>query len=269
MFRPQRRSLVRDTVCVVLVVCLLMPTLGVAQTPQSPGTVEPRAPAVPPQVPSQQLPPPPPPDFPVRAPGGVAMPRADPCAVPGGFGGNGARVPGPDYRLGPGDVLDIQIAGRLDVTRQQFVIDPDGFVSIPPVGSIEVGRLTLREANRRIFEEARTLLRFVDVTVSVLVPRCFEVVLSGEVERPGSIQAAAVRRVHDVVLAAGGITPRGSLRRVVITRDGAAIEGDLLRFELRGDLSQNPTGGGGIRVQVPPPRGAVTFARALPGPGGG
>ncbi len=267
MFRPQRRSLVRDTVCVVLVVCLLMPTLGVAQTPQSPGTVEPRAPAVPPQVPSQQLPPPPPPDFPVRAPGGVAMPRADPCAVPGGFGGNGARVPGPDYRLGPGDVLDIQIAGRLDVTRQQFVIDPDGFVSIPPVGSIEVGRLTLREANRRIFEEARTLLRFVDVTVSVLVPRCFEVVLSGEVERPGSIQAAAVRRVHEVLLAAGGITPRGSLRRVVITRDGAAIEVDLLRFELRGDLSQNPTVVEGIRIQVPPRGGSVTFAGAFRRPG--
>ncbi|OLC17688.1 MAG: hypothetical protein AUH29_01280, partial [Candidatus Rokubacteria bacterium 13_1_40CM_69_27] len=176
-------------------------------------------------------------------------------------------MPGPDYRLGPGDVLDIQIAGRLDVTRQQFVIDPDGFVSIPPVGSIEVGRLTLREANRRIFEEARTLLRFVDVTVSVLVPRCFEVVLSGEVERPGSIQAAAVRRVHEVLLAAGGITPRGSLRRVVITRDGAAIEVDLLRFELRGDLSQNPTVVEGIRIQVPPRGGSVTFAGAFRRPG--
>src|SRR3989442_122331 len=84
MFRPQRRSLVRDTVCVVLVVCLLMPTLGVAQTPQSPGTVEPRAPAMPLQVPSQQLPPPPPPDFPVRAPGGVAMPRGARTGKSGG-----------------------------------------------------------------------------------------------------------------------------------------------------------------------------------------
>lgn len=264
VFRRQGRSFLRDTLCVVLVACLLLPTVGVAQTPHSPGTPEPRAPVPPPLQPH----PPPAPDFPVRAPGGAPLARPDPCAVPGAVpGGPGMRVPSPDYKLGPGDLMDVQIVGRLDVVRQQVVIDPEGFVSIPPVGSIEVGRLTLREVNRRISEEARGMFRFADVTVSVLVPRCFEVVLSGEVERPGAVQAAAVRRVHEVILAAGGITPRGSLRRVVVTRDGADTEMDLLRFEMRGDLSQNPTVEEGMRIHVPPRSGSVTFTGAFRRPG--
>src|SRR3989442_5490102 len=118
MFRPQRRSLVRDTVCVVLVVCLLMPTLGVAQTPQSPGTVEPRAPAMPLQVPSQQLPPPPPPDFPVRPPGGVAMPRADPCAVPGGFVADGGPLPGADDSRGSRSSPSTSATGLVEIHRR-------------------------------------------------------------------------------------------------------------------------------------------------------
>lgn len=194
------------------------------------------------------------------------MTRPDPCSH-FGAGGSFARVPGSDYRLGPGDVLEVQIAGRLEVTRQQVLLDPEGFVSIPPIGSIEIRGRTLREANRRIQEQARALLRFADVSVSLFSPRCFEVVLSGEVERPGSIQTSAQRRVHDVLLAAGGVTPRGSARRVVIMRHAAATEVDLLRFELLGDLGQNPLVEEGMRIHVPPRTGSVTLNGAFRRPG--
>ena len=50
----------------------------------------------------------------------------------------------------------------------------------------------------------------------------------------------ALRRVHDVVLDAGGITARGSTRRVLVTRRGVETAVDLLAFQLRGDLTQNP-----------------------------
>src|SRR6186713_3130893 len=92
-------------------------------------------------------------------------------------------VAGPDYRLGNGDVLEVQIAGRLEVTRLQVIVDPEGIVNVPPVGAIPVGGLTLLEANRRIGERARAMLRFADVSVAVSAPRVFEVVISGEVER--------------------------------------------------------------------------------------
>ena len=176
-------------------------------------------------------------------------------------------VAGPDYRLGNGDVLEVQIAGRLDVSRVQVIVDPEGLISVPPLGAIEVGGLTLLEANRRVGERARAMLRFADVSVAVLAPRVFEVTLSGEVERPGTVQALAVQRLHELILNAGGITPRGSARHVRVTHGTTSREVDLLRFELGGDLDQNPYAQDGMRVHVPPRAAAVTLAGAVRRPG--
>jgi protein involved in polysaccharide export with SLBB domain len=264
VFRPKSGSFVRDTLCVVLAICLVAtPTVSLAQTTPS---QEPRAPAIPLPQTAPSPPVTPPPEFPIRAPGGAPVARPDPCGQTGTATIN-LRVQSPDYRLGSGDVLDVQIAGRLEVTRQQLVVDPEGVIAIPPVGTVEVGGLTLREANRRIAERARALLRYADISVSVALPRCFEVVLSGEVEHPGSIQSSALRRVHELLLAAGGITPRGSARRVVVSRRGVDSELDLLRFELRGDLSQNPPVEEGMRIHVPPRAGSITLTGAFRRPG--
>lgn len=245
----------------MLAVSLVIPAGGLAQTPPTAGPREPQA-----QVPAQPAPLPPSVEPPLRVQGGTAVFRPDICGQPVSIGG--ARVaPGPEYRLGPGDVVDIQIIGRLDATRQQVTVDTEGRLNVPPLGAVEVGGLSLQEANRKVGEYARGLLRFVDVTVSVLVPRCFEVVLSGEIEHPGAIQASAVRRVHEVVLAAGGITPRGSLRHVTIVSGGATREIDLLRFELGGDLAQNPLVAPGMRIHVPPRIASVTLTGAFRRPG--
>jgi protein involved in polysaccharide export with SLBB domain len=260
-------SYARDTLCLLLVVSHLLTPMGaVAQAPST-GAPEPRAPgAPPPPTPPVLLPQPPGPDFPVRSPGGGAIPRTDPCTQ-ATVGGVFPRVPGSDYTLGPGDVLEVQITGRIEVTRQQLVVDPEGVASIPPVGATPVGGLTLREANRRIDQRVKQVLRYADVTLAVAIPRCFEVVLSGEVERPGSIQSSALRRVHDLLLAAGGITPRGSARRVVVHTRTDQKEADLLRFELQGDLAQNPLVEEGMRVHVPPRGGYVTLSGAVRRPG--
>jgi protein involved in polysaccharide export with SLBB domain len=254
-------------ISVVLVLAHLTPAASVAQTPAFPASPEPRAPALPPTQTPPPTPSPQAPDFPVRAPGGAGLSRPDPCAQAGAGGGTFVRVPSSDYKLGPGDVLEVQIAGRLEVTRQQVIVDPEGFVNIPPVGVTEVRGQTLREANRRIQVEARRLLRFADVSVSLFNPRCFEVVLSGEVERPGSLQASAQRRVHDVLLAAGGVSARGSARNITVIRGSSRTTVDLLRFELQGDLSQNPPVEEGMRIHVPPRAGSVSLNGAFRRPG--
>ena len=128
----------------------------------------------------------------------------------------------PDYRIGPGDQIDIQLVGRLEVIRHQVVVDPEGNISLPPLGQVSVDKLTTVEAQRKVNEQLRGLFRFTDATLSIGVPRCFEVVLTGEVERPGSTQASAMRRIHEVILLSGGVTSRGSVRYVdLISRTGA------------------------------------------------
>ncbi|HEV8475225.1 MAG TPA: SLBB domain-containing protein [Methylomirabilota bacterium] len=177
------------------------------------------------------------------------------------------NIAGPDYRLGSGDVLEVQIVGRLDVTRVQIVVDPEGNIAIPPLGTIPVAGLTLLDANRRITERARAVFRFADVSISVLSPRTFEVVISGEVERPGSLQVLATQRLHEVILTTGGITPRGSARHVQVTRGSRTTEVDLLQFELKGDLAQNPILQDGTRVHVPPRVAPISLTGAVRRPG--
>lgn len=239
--------LAHRALCLVLVACLLAPTAAIGQV---------------------QGPPPPPPQSSFPRPPGTFTPftpsRPDLGTV---YGGTTRNIAGPDYRLGPGDVLDVQIAGRIDTTRLQVVVDPEGALNIPPLGAIPVGGLTLLEANRKIAARARSVLRFADVSVAVIAPRAFEVVVSGEVERPGTMQVIATQRLHEVLLTAGGITPRGSVRHVHVSDSTGEREVDLLAFELRGDLAQNPLVREDMRVHVPPRGPSVTLAGAVRRPG--
>lgn len=231
-----RRHILRKTLSVTLVVCLLAPNLGLAQP------AAPVPPAAPPLA-------------------GRTLTQPAPAPL------TGRIIPGPDYRLGPGDLLDVQIAGRLEVIRSQIVVDLEGAISVSPIGSIPLAGLTLLEAHRRVVERARAVFRFVDVTVAIIAPRAFEVTVSGEVERPGTLVVTATRRLHDVILEAGGITPRGSVRRVVVTRKGVPSEFDLLSFELRGDLAQNPFVEEALKIIVPPKGPSVTLTGAVRRPG--
>jgi protein involved in polysaccharide export with SLBB domain len=87
------------------------------------------------------------------------------------------------------------------------------------------------------------------------------------VERPGTVPALAVQRLHELILSAGGITPRGSARHVRVTHGTTTREVDLLRFELGGDVDQNPYAQDGMRVHVPARAAAVTLAGAVRRPG--
>ena len=195
--------------------------------------------------------------------------RPDACAgVNFGLGSVGRVALPPDYRIGPGDVIDVQLSSRLEVIERRVSVDPEGNLALPPVGQIYVDKLTVPEAQRRMNERLRTLFRYTDAAISVNIPRCFEVVLTGEVERPGSTQASAMRRIHEVILLSGGVTSRGSVRYVdLISRNGQTRTVDLLRFELVGDLSQNPLVEEGLRIHIPPRAGFVTLSGALRRPG--
>jgi protein involved in polysaccharide export with SLBB domain len=232
-----KRHIFRRVLCAALVVSLGAPSLGSAQQP--PGAT----PALPSSVTTRT---------------GTAPSPA--LAV-------SRTVPGPDYRLGSGDLLDVQIAGRLEVIRSQVVVDLEGAINVPPIGSIPLAGLTLLEAHRRVAERARAVFKFVEATVAVVAPRAFEVTVSGEVERPGTMVVSATRRLHEVILDAGGITPRGSVRRVLVSRKGGETEVDLLRFELRGELTQNPFVEEGMRILVPSKGGSVTLTGAVRRPG--
>jgi protein involved in polysaccharide export with SLBB domain len=179
------------------------------------------------------------------------------------------RIALPDeYRLGPGDLVDVVIAGRVEVVRHTIVVSPEVKIHSPPVGGIPVGGLTVAEAREAISQKLSTVLRFVDVTLSVVQARAFEVLVTGEVVKPGSYQVTALDRLSQVLASAGGVSPRGSTRRVALLVKGRPDRTvDLLKYMFQGDVKENPTLAEGTTVYVPPKSDVVMLQGHVQRPG--
>lgn len=76
---------------------------------------------------------------------------------------------------------------------------------------------------------------------STLASVAYQIHIVGEVARPGTYRIAASDRLQEALQRAGGLTARGSLRRIELRRQGEGSRRyDLQRFRMQGDLSLNP-----------------------------
>lgn len=86
---------------------------------------------------------------------------------------------------------------------------PDGKISLPTIGDLRVEGLSLAKAAALIESEVEQYYRNVKSGLSLQSLRVFEVSVLGEVENPGSCLATPVKRVSDLINAAGGVLQAG------------------------------------------------------------
>ncbi len=149
----------------------------------------------------------------------------------------------PTYQLGPGDVLVLLITGDVELAHT-LEVNREGFVVIPQVGSLYVANLTLGQLEDvlygrlgRVYSGVRrgpaATTKF-QVTVARL--RTIQVVVVGEVARPGSYPLSSAGTVLTALYVAGGPLPTGSFRHVLLRRAGAVVDSlDLYDYLLAGD----------------------------------
>lgn len=122
-----------------------------------------------------------------------AAPRSE------GFAANAA------YRLGPGDVIDINVF-EVEELSKPVVISPEGTASLPLVGTVEIGGLTTPQAAARLRElYANNLIRDPQISVSVKEYHSQPVSVLGAVAKPGVYQLRGPRRLSDVLALAEGL----------------------------------------------------------------
>lgn len=155
------------------------------------------------------------------------------------------------YVLGPGDQLAVSFMGP-----EPRVIDiavlPEGDVFIPDIGAIHADGLTLERFRAVLAETIGRSFRNIEVFCYLVAPARFRVFVTGDVNRPGAVDASSVERVTDAIEKAGGVAIGGSRRLVTLERGGEKIYVDLQRFVHQGDFADNPHLRGGDRVHVPP-----------------
>jgi protein involved in polysaccharide export with SLBB domain len=118
---------------------------------------------------------------------------------------------GPDYVLGPGDGLSIDLWGSVS-QRLQRVVDREGRVALPEVGTVEVNGRSLEEVQRVVQTALRSQFRDVRADVALARVRSLRVYVVGDVERPGPYDISSLSTPLNAVYTAGGPTSRGSLR---------------------------------------------------------
>ncbi|WP_439633929.1 polysaccharide biosynthesis/export family protein [Glycocaulis sp.] len=127
-----------------------------------------------------------------------------------------------EYRLGSGDRLRVIVFGE-DALSGEYTVDGSGAVSLPLIGEVRAGGLTLREFQRAA-ESSLSEGYLNDPRVSAEVMNFRPYYIMGEVREPGEYPFTSGLTVVNAVATAGGFSYRANTRRVFIKRAGAAQE---------------------------------------------
>jgi polysaccharide export outer membrane protein len=128
-----------------------------------------------------------------------------------------------DYRLGPGDVVQLNVLQQPALDRS-LLIRPDGTAVIPLVGEVEMAGLTLNEAEELVRQKLRLFNHdIVDISLTVTQYNALRVYVLGAVVSPGSYTFDAAPTLWDALREAGGVSTGANLAAVrVISVDGTA-----------------------------------------------
>ncbi|EYD78218.1 Polysaccharide export protein [Rubellimicrobium mesophilum DSM 19309] len=179
------------------------------------------------------------PDFPDLEPGELEL-RVPPPATPG------------PYRIGVGDV--IQLATRATPTetldsvvtgevagqevRQDYTVRDDGTVSVPQVGAVQVGGLTVEDAEQRLFEQFIEAGLDPNFSLEISGFNSQTITVGGAVGTPTALPVTLnLPSLDEALTAAGGVqgtTPEYASIRIY--RDGTLYQIPYESYRQRGDL---------------------------------
>lgn len=114
-----------------------------------------------------------------------------------------------DYRLGPGDVIDVRILGQEALSYIDLTIPPGGIIPLPLVGSVNAQGKTAFELAREVERNLVTQLREPRALVIVRNYSRYSVSIIGSVMNPGRYPIRTDTRLLDMIMAAGGLTLGG------------------------------------------------------------
>ncbi len=159
---------------------------------------------------------------------------------------------GPEYVLGPGDAVAIDLWGG--VSRRFYeMVDREGRISLPEVGPVMVAGKSLADVQQTVQRTLRTQFRDVSADVSLARLRTIRVYVVGDVVKPGAYDIGSLSTPLNALFAAGGPTSRGSLRIVKHFRGNDLVEDvdvyDLLLHGVKGGIQRLENGD---TVLVPP-----------------
>lgn len=147
----------------------------------------------------------------------------------------------PNYQLGPGDEVIIDIWGASQTNIRQ-TITPDGTINMQELGPIYLSGMTVEEANRFLKNKLGTVFSNENNQIRVTLgnTRTIQINIMGEVVQPGTYALSAFSTVFHALYRAGGVNDIGSLRNVQLVRNGKKIAAvDVYDFIMQGKIKDD------------------------------
>ncbi len=158
------------------------------------------------------------------------------------------------YRLGPEDELEISVWKEEDLNKI-VVVRPDGAISFPLVGEIQVSGKSVSQVQTEIRKKIRSYIPEAVVTVSVSKVAGYRIYILGKVKNPGEYVLGSYVDVMQALTLADGLTPYASENDIKIFRHQEngkiVIDFDYSKVTKGRDLNQNITLISGDIVVVP------------------
>jgi protein involved in polysaccharide export with SLBB domain len=145
----------------------------------------------------------------------------------------------PDYVIGPGDELLVRAWGQIDVDYRA-VVDRNGMINIPRVGSIPVAGVRYQDLTSHVRTAVSRNFRNFELLVTMGQLRSVQIFVVGHARRPGAYTVSSLSTLVNAIFAAGGPTGHGSLRAIQLKRGNSVVsEIDLYELLLSGDKSKD------------------------------
>lgn len=139
-----------------------------------------------------------------------AKPKQEQASVP--------ATSDPDYKIGEGDVLDVNVWKEPEISRS-VPVRPDGKISLPLVNDIQASGLTPTQLGLVISEKLRKYLSEPQVTIIVTAINSQRIYIMGEVGRPGAYPMLPNMTILQALSSAGSFTQFANLKGIYVLRN--------------------------------------------------
>ncbi|HEY4326922.1 MAG TPA: SLBB domain-containing protein, partial [Mucilaginibacter sp.] len=161
-----------------------------------------------------------------------------------------------NYIVGPDDQININVYGNSSADWS-LDVSPDGNINIPGAGILHIAGKTIEEATRAIKSNLAAnnyaIGKGTNVKVSLGDIRSINVVLQGQVVKPGTYTLPSLATVFNALYAAGGPNDVGTFRQIEVVRNNTIIRHlDLYDFLVKGSQKDNISLQDQDVIRVPP-----------------
>lgn len=121
------------------------------------------------------------------------------------------------YDIGPGDVIEISVWKDPELSRT-LVVPPDGIISFPLIGSINIKRFAVPELRKIVTQKLSEFIPDATVTIMLIEINSLKAYVIGKVNNPGEFDINMDTNVMQILAKAGGLNPFASGGNIKILR---------------------------------------------------